>query len=755
MKLRQRLPLLVWLSSVVLMLIFVMLTLPGTKWNSNITAAIPGAAEPWQQQLLQQNQSSRHLSLMLSGMPMDELRTAAARLQQQTIADLHWYQPGLLFQQLQLQYQQHQALLASPEALHLLQTGQYQALVDAAWLRLLSPAPLLDNALQQDPLLLTQQFIEQSSLTTGLQPRQSWFETTAGSIEPAVILLHAHLSIDPFDRNASTTLALELQQQLEQLQQQWPALNIARSGVLFHAVQAGDNASFEMQFYGGISLAVILLLLLINFSSIKPLLLAITILSCATLSGLAAVLLLVPQPHVLALVFATTLIGIAIDYSFHGMLAANQGKHYFRAMLPSMALGLLTTLLGYLTLTVLPFTLLNQVAIFMCAGLIAAFISVWIVFPQCISASNLRVNQRVLRYCAAIMQAYSKVSVKVLMSGAVSAVLLLILALPQLRFADDVRLFNQSPATLLAQEQQVRALGKQQWDSRFIIVLADSAQQVLQQETALQHLLEYWQQQGWLTGWQALSQQLPPQKLQDELQQQLQLAYQSAPVQSYLQQLQLKVPAAVSSRLLPDNFNSPLQQQLLTLTDQFAGVILLNGVSAPAEAIDQLSALPQVFWLDPITDTNKVLAELRDQLSLWLMLAVLVTLVILLWRRGLKAACGITLMLVLAVGGALLISQLVQQQLNIFNLVAALLVVALALDYGVFFTAGLNKAGVYQAVTLSALTSCLAFGLLSFSQTPAVAGFGFTVFSGVALAALLAPLLTVIAVKENQTRGTL
>ncbi len=749
---QRHLPLILWLSAVGLMLLYVLLQLPQRHWNSSITAVMPGAAAPWQQQLMQQNSSSRHLSLLLTGQPLPQLRQAAATLQQQTLPGLSWYQPGSLMQQLQQQYQQHQSLLVSAAAQAQLQHGQYQQLVDAAWQRLFSPAPLLADALQYDPLLLTQQFIEQQAAPSALLPRQAWFEIS----EPAAIVLHASLGVDPFDRTASGKLALALEQQLQQLQQQSPQLQLARSGVLFHAVQAADNASFEMQFYGGLSLVVILLLLGFSFYSIKPLLLAGVVLGCATLSGLAALLLLVPQPHVLSLVFATTLIGIAIDYSFHGMLAANKGRRYFRAMLPSLALGLLTTLLGYLTLTALPFALLNQVAIFMCAGLTAAFISVWLLFPYWLAPQSLHNNPRLLQCCERITAGYSRASSAGIWFGAVVLTALIsLLLLSQARFVDDVRLFNQSPASLLAQEQQVRSLGQQQWDSRFIVVLADSAEQVLQREQQLLPLLQTWQQQGWLQGWQALSQQLPPVQQQDALQQQLQLAYQSEPVQAYLSQLQLSAPLPRTERLQPDNFHSPLLQQLFSLPQHNASVILLSGVTVPEHGRAQLNTLPEVYWLDPIADTNHILSQLRSQLAYWLLLAVAVTLLILVWRRGIKAACAITLMLLLAVGGALLLSQLLQQQLNIFNLVAALLVLALALDYGVFFTARLSNADVYQAVLLSAVTSCLAFGLLSFSQTPAVASFGFTVFSGIALAAVLAPLLTVISVKGCDKHGTL
>ena len=103
----------------------------------------------------------------------------------------------------------------------------------------------------------------------------------------------------------------------------------------------------------------------------------------------------------------------------------------------------------------------------------------------------------------------------------------------------------------------------------------------------------------------------------------------------------------------------------------------------------------------------------------------------------------------------MLISLLLQQQLNIFNLVAALLVLALALDYGIFFTARLQHQEVVQAVLLSATTSSLAFGLLSFSSTPAIASFGLTVFLGVALSCALAPLLSVMVVRESEKRAAL
>ncbi|QBL10690.1 hypothetical protein E0Z06_14755 [Rheinheimera sp. D18] len=743
-----------WLLAGIAVLAYLVAAIPSARWSSNITAAIPSSGIAWQQQLMQQNNSSRHISILLSGTGLSELQQAATQLTQQPAVQLHWLSPGVALQQLQHLYQQHQALLASPEQLALLRSRQYQALVDAAWQRLYSPAPLLANALLQDPLLLTQQRLEQQNNSNGLALRQNWFELSHEG-QPAV-LLYASLAIDPFDRNNGAIVADALERQLQQLQQQWPELNIARSGVLFHAVIAAENASFEMQFYGGISLSAILLLIWFSFASWRPLVLALVTLSFASAFGLAAVLLIFEQPHVLGLVFATTLIGIAIDYSFHGILAANKGRSAFQRMLPSLLLGLITTLLGYLALMFLPFPILNQVAVFMGAGLIAAFLTVQLVFLPWLPKRSMVVNRYLLGFCAVVSQAYCRANRKlVLITGIIILVLVSSALWRQIQFSDDVRLFNQSPAALLQQEQLVRSSGGQNWDSRFIVLLGDNTEQLLQQELALQDLLHSWQQQDKLSDWQATVQRVPPLQLQTELQQLLQQAYQSESVQHYLQTLQLNAPALISNRLTPDSFPSSFMQQIQPLNKQLASVILLRNVSLSASDIQLLKQYQGTYWLDPIADTNTSLAHLRNQLSLWFAVALAFAVMVLLWRRGGKITAGIVLVLVLAISSALLLSLQIQQQLNIFNLIAALLVLALALDYGIFFTAGLKHEDVVQAVLLSATTSCLAFGLLGFSKTPAIASFGLTVFLGVALACMLAPLLSILAIKENENNAAL
>ncbi len=99
---------------------------------------------------------------------------------------------------------------------------------------------------------------------------------------------------------------------------------------------------------------------------------------------------------------------------------------------------------------------------------------------------------------------------------------------------------------------------------------------------------------------------------------------------------------------------------------------------------------------------------------------------------------------------ALIVSYYIQQNLNIFNLVAGILILALGLDYSVFYA----EHGFAKKVTLttfmSALSSVFVFAILMFSSMPTITSFGLTVFVGVLLTFLLAPIVTIARKNKKQ-----
>jgi predicted exporter len=165
--------------------------------------------------------------------------------------------------------------------------------------------------------------------------------------------------------------------------------------------------------------------------------------------------------------------------------------------------------------------------------------------------------------------------------------------------------------------------------------------------------------------------------------------------------------------------------------------------------------LPDVTWVDQVDDLNSLFARYRIRASLLLISAFCMVFVGLGFRFGWRNALTITSIPVFAALASLAISAWFHQMFGLFNLFALLLVLGIGTDDAVFFFMAKRpdrastsadkdlhdkRATTALAVTLSALTTLLAFGLLAASSTEVVHAFGFTVASGITTALLCSPL---------------
>ena len=81
------------------------------------------------------------------------------------------------------------------------------------------------------------------------------------------------------------------------------------------------------------------------------------------------------------------------------------------------------------------------------------------------------------------------------------------------------------------------------------------------------------------------------------------------------------------------------------------------------------------------------------------------------------------------------------EPLTLFALMGLVLVIGVGVNYAIFIVeAGDRAPAPFAGVLLSAATTLLAFGLLSFSSMPALRHFGSMLLIGVAASVLLAPL---------------
>jgi len=87
--------------------------------------------------------------------------------------------------------------------------------------------------------------------------------------------------------------------------------------------------------------------------------------------------------------------------------------------------------------------------------------------------------------------------------------------------------------------------------------------------------------------------------------------------------------------------------------------------------------------------------------------------------------------------------------LTVFHCLALLLVLGIGLDAAIFLKETQSSAYTWLAVSLSSITTFLAFGLLSLSQTPVLHFFGQTVAVGIVAIWFIVPLFCVYKDNNN------
>ena len=147
-----------------------------------------------------------------------------------------------------------------------------------------------------------------------------------------------------------------------------------------------------------------------------------------------------------------------------------------------------------------------------------------------------------------------------------------------------------------------------------------------------------------------------------------------------------------------------------------------------------------VTFVDQVQSTSDLLGKYRVQVTTWVVLAYLIVLFALLLRYRLQVWRIVMPPLLASVFTLAILVQL-EQGINLFHLMALILVLGIGLDMGIFLTETNEAPHTWLAVSLSAATSLLAFGLLAMSDTPVLHHFGLTVAIGLSMVWLFAPLM--------------
>lgn len=549
------------------------------------------------------------------------------------------------------------------------------------------------------------------------------------------------------------------------------------TGALFYTSKASSIGQFEMMLYGSISLLATLLLIAWVYRSMAALLATFTLVLVSFVYGYLALSQVYSEINIIAFVFSVTLIGIAVDYSFHALTQLTFAKRNIgenrsenkvseqplNHISASLTMSFMTTAAGYSLLIFAPFILFQQIAIFTLFGLFGALITVLLLFPLLLPLLNNAKRNLKLPSSANKVNVFQQALVGFVKQYkvVVLAVFIACLALTTtITISNDVRSFYSPDSQLKAHENQVSDLLKQKWQLGYFLVQSPTEQGVLAQEERLVAQLQPLIQQGLLSNVSAISQWLPSVKVQQEDHALLQQALKQGKFQQLQQvmpQANWKIKAEIDALVVGDWLSTDIGkmyqgQWLVDKTQsptQFYSVVRIAG-TAEVSRLQQVAknssakqaSVAQVHFIDKTNDISTQLALFSQQLIWLLMAAVVAAFFVFVWRYGFYMATLGVITPVFAVVFAFLLSYVIQGSLNIFNLVAGILIIALGLDYSVFYA----EHGLVSKVTLttlmSALSSVLVFAMLIFSSMSVIASFGLTIFIGVLAAFLLAPIVT-------------
>lgn len=525
------------------------------------------------------------------------------------------------------------------------------------------------------------------------------------------------------------------------------SVSAREEGIAFHALGTPLYSAYgvksgrsEVSTIGAVSISALILLLWLTIRSPAGLLLTLLVVVCGVGSGLAITLLICQQIHLLALVFGATLIGIAADYAFHylchSLLPGWRPDDGLTHVHKGLILGVVSSSLGFSALALMPFPGLQQIGIFMAGGLLCSFITVRLLFPSLYRPTEAP------GFVPALFQSAPTAG---RLPPLARTVVLIVIILPGLYFLhpqDDVRDFYAVPADLeIAQAAIADASGGGD-GSRYLLLRARGEEELLGLE---ERLLS--QVAGLRAGITAI---VPSKSVQLETVDLQRKLAASTEVQSFLREMGFNAGfiKAYRSRLAeqyePLSISNLEGLELPLGTGGFLGCdqgdcaswLTLNGVTSERALLQAVSVEPGVELVDPVAGINAMLTKYRRALAVLLLVATVLVTGLLWIALNRRAALQIVVLPVSACLLSLASIGFIQGSYSIINLLALLLVAGIGLDFAIFrqVSSVESQGATRLAVTLSAMTSVLAFGMLALSETPIIRDFGLSIGSGLLFA---------------------
>ena len=600
----------------------------------------------------------------------------------------------------------------------LLKEKNYDAIVQQSYERLYNPVGLTLLPLEKDAFLLLTDYITGLSAPNSAQDS----EIDGKYYKTASFYIKKELALSPTLLNERMTELVALKDSVSD-----EDVKIYIAGAPSHTYYASSKSMKEINLICVLSSLFIILLCKFYFNSFKILLPIGASLALAMYLGYLVTCMFFDSIHILTFVFASTLIGICVDYCLH-YFAHN--KDLIR-ILPSLTQSLLTTVCAFAILLFSNMELLKQISIYTITGLVCVYLVVVLFYP--LLCKNIELTKMKTLKFPAIADKIKYTIITVMAIVAISGLF-------NIKFNDDIKDMYVPPKSLASAEKLYAQLSGSGFNPDFIIVNAKDTQSLLEkEETITQKLfennIEYY----------ALSRFVPSIKTQKENKSLVKKLYKNS-LKSYADPF-------LSEKTIKDILNTKQEQNFLTpdntnlsmlkdfLYNDTTSVIVVNTESEKEKVIKQIANKSAATLINLKEDISQKVGSCRKACLILFAPAVIVLFLILAFIYKPKNALKIIFPSFFGAMFSIGLIGLSGKGLNLFHVLALFLIIGFTMDYSIFRFNGSSSSNSKAAVLISCATSVFSFFLLSMTSFKLISSLGFILWVGLLSSYILSVLL--------------
>lgn len=402
-----------------------------------------------------------------------------------------------------------------------------------------------------------------------------------------------------------------------------------------------------------------------------------------------------PSIHIITFIFATSLIGLSVDYSFHFLSTPKQWRS---KLVKSMFQAYATTCVCFLPFFFSNLSLLKQVATFTILGLTTVFVNTVVFYPLLES-----------RKCPNNIQ-LPKLSRKFY----IIALIFAIIGIGGSNFHTNVTdLYKPDDAIIEADKLFLDLSGKAK--SKFLLITANNIEEALQKEEKIRKEVQFF---GVSTIVPSIKSQKANQKMVEQL-----FAKQSDALNNKLNSTQ-KISFEKTPALLPEDVQE-LTDPFIIKEHRQQRVFLLIPIEENLSFNFSEDVGASIF--EPKKCLEEKLNQYEDSVYKSLIISsILMFMLLFFFYRKIFAYIVPSLLSVFCV---LSILNLIGSSIHLFHLLACFIVIGVGIDYTIFNISGLSN----KAVVFSFLSTLVGLGMLFFSSFPVLSSMGFVFGIGLML----------------------